>query len=79
LVAGIQGGKRLTVFENSVLRRIFGPKREVVEGDWKNYVMKSFMLCTAHQNFSGDTIEKNEMVGACSAYGEGRACTGFWL
>jgi hypothetical protein len=25
---------RLRVFENRVLRRIFGPKRDVVRGDW---------------------------------------------
>ena len=30
------------------------------------------MVCTAHQCFSGDKIEKNEMGGACSACGEGR-------
>jgi len=28
------------------------------------------------QYCAGDKIEKNETVGACSAYGE--ACTGFW-
>jgi len=26
---------RLRVFENRVLRRIFGPKREEVTGDWR--------------------------------------------
>jgi hypothetical protein len=26
---------RLRVFENRVLRRIFGPKREEVAGDWR--------------------------------------------
>jgi hypothetical protein len=26
---------RLRVFENGVLRRIFGPKRDEVMGDWK--------------------------------------------
>ena len=26
---------RLRVFENRVLRRIFGPKRDVVTGDWR--------------------------------------------
>ena len=26
---------RLTVFENRVLRRIFGPKRDGVTGDWR--------------------------------------------
>jgi hypothetical protein len=26
-------------------------------------------MCTAHQYRSGDKVEKNEMGGACSAYG----------
>jgi hypothetical protein len=30
------------------------------------------MICTAPQYYVGDEIEKNEMDGACSAYGEGR-------
>jgi len=28
------------------------------------------MICILTQYFSGDKIEKNEMGGACSAYGE---------
>jgi hypothetical protein len=36
-------------FECGVLRKIFGPKREVVAGDWKNFVLKSCMVCTPHQ------------------------------
>ena len=39
---------RLRVFENRVLRRLFGPKREEVIREWKNYIMRSFMICTAH-------------------------------
>jgi hypothetical protein len=31
--------------------------------------MSSLMIGTAHQIFSGNKIEKNEMGGACSAYG----------
>jgi hypothetical protein len=27
--------RRLRVFENGALRRIFGPKRDVVTGEWK--------------------------------------------
>jgi hypothetical protein len=27
--------RRLRVFENSVLRRVFGPKRDEVTGDWR--------------------------------------------
>ena len=32
--------------------------------------MSNFMICTAHQIFSADKIEKNEMGWACSVYGE---------
>jgi hypothetical protein len=28
---------RLTVFENRVLRRIFGPKRDEVTGEWRKF------------------------------------------
>jgi hypothetical protein len=38
---------RLGVFENIVLRRIFGPKRDEVNG--QNCIMKSFMICTLRQ------------------------------
>jgi hypothetical protein len=30
------------------------------------------MICTAHQILWSDEIEKNELGGACSAYGDGR-------
>jgi len=29
------GGKKLRVFENMVLRRIFGPRRDEVKGKWR--------------------------------------------
>jgi hypothetical protein len=35
LVSDIQEGHRLRVFENRVLRRIFGPKRDEVTGEWR--------------------------------------------
>jgi hypothetical protein len=34
-------GRRLRVFENRVLRRIFGPKRDEVTGNGENYIMRS--------------------------------------
>jgi hypothetical protein len=40
--------RRLRVFENRVLRRIFGPKRDEVTGSGENYIMRSIMNCTAH-------------------------------
>jgi hypothetical protein len=33
--------RRLRVFENRVLRRIFGPKRDEATGNGENYIMKS--------------------------------------
>jgi hypothetical protein len=33
--------RRLRVFENRVLRRIFGPKRDEVTGNRENYIMRS--------------------------------------
>jgi hypothetical protein len=33
---------RLRVFENRVLKRIFGPKRDEMTGEWKNCIMRNF-------------------------------------
>jgi hypothetical protein len=35
LVTNIKGGRWTGVFENRVLRRIFGPKRDEVTGEWR--------------------------------------------
>jgi hypothetical protein len=40
---------RLRVFENRVLRRIFGPKRDKVTGEWRSWTMMSFIFCTHPQ------------------------------
>jgi len=44
---------RLREFENSVLRRIFGPKRDRVTGEWEKYVMRSLTTSTPHQALCG--------------------------
>jgi hypothetical protein len=41
--------QRLRVFENRVLRRIFGPKRDEVTVNGENCITKSFMICTLRQ------------------------------
>jgi hypothetical protein len=33
-------------FEDRVLRRIFGPKRDKVRGFGENYIMRSLIICT---------------------------------
>jgi hypothetical protein len=40
---------RLKMFENRVLRRIFGPKRDYVMGGEENCIMRICMICTLHQ------------------------------
>ena len=41
--------RRLRVFEKRILRRIFGPKRDEVTGEWRKlYIMRSLMICTPH-------------------------------
>jgi hypothetical protein len=40
---------RLGVFDNRVLRRIFGPKRDEVTKNGENCIMKSFVICTLRQ------------------------------
>jgi hypothetical protein len=37
----------LKVFENRVLRRVFGPKRDEVTGNGENY-MRSLVICTPY-------------------------------
>jgi hypothetical protein len=38
---------KLRLFENRVLRRIFGSKRDKFQGNGENY-MRSFRTCTDH-------------------------------
>ena len=64
------------MFENRVLRRIFGHKKDEVTGNGESYIMGSLMICTLTQYCSGDQSKKNEMAGACSTYGESRVVYG---
>ena len=66
----LRGERRLRVFENRVLRRIFGPKRAEVTGEWsKLHNVELNYLYNSSNNFSGDKIEKNEIGRSCSTYG----------
>ena len=40
--------RRLRVFENRVLRRVLGPKRDKVTGNGENYIMRSLLICTPY-------------------------------
>jgi hypothetical protein len=53
------------VFENRVLRGIFGAKRDEVTGEWRR--LHNEELITRY--YYGDQIKKNEVGGACSTCG----------
>jgi len=66
LVADIEAGTRLRMFENRVLRKICGPRRNEVTGEWRKLHNEELN----DQYCSGDKIEKNKMGGTYSTYGE---------
>jgi hypothetical protein len=49
LVLTLREDNRLRVFENRVLRRIFGPKRDEVTGVGENCIMRNFKTCAVLQ------------------------------
>ena len=52
--------RRLRMFENRVLRRIFGPKRDEITREWgKLHNEERNDLYSLPNDFSGDRIEKN--------------------
>ena len=64
---------------NGLLRRIFWPTGDEVTREWRklHYEELNDLYCSP-KYCSGDKIEKNEMGGACSAFGgEERCIQGF--
>ena len=45
--------RRLGVFENRVLRRVFGPKKDEVTGNGENYTMRSLGISTPYPILCG--------------------------
>ena len=45
--------RRLRVFENRALRRVFGPKRDEVTGNGESYIMRSLGICTLYPTLCG--------------------------
>jgi hypothetical protein len=62
---------RLRVFENRVLMRIFGPKRDEVTGEWRKIAQRgaSWFVLFAKYN-QHNQVEEDEMGGSCSTNGE---------
>ena len=71
--------RRLRVFENRVLRRIFGPKRDEVTGEWRKLRHESFLISTLHQMlFRWPNQEERDGRRVGHVWGMGEVHTGFW-
>ena len=69
---------RLRIFENRVLRRIFGPKRDEVTREWRKIHNEEFNDQYSSSNIVCMNISRMRWVGACSMYGgEERYIQGF--
>ena len=55
------------MFENRALRRMFRPRRDEVTGEWRNLNNEEL----------NDQLDKNEMNGARTTYGERICYIGF--
>jgi len=45
--------RKLRVFENTMFRRVFGPKRDEITGNGEDYIMRSLVICTPYPVFCG--------------------------
>jgi hypothetical protein len=55
-----------------MLRRVFGPKRDEMTGEWRKLRNEEVNdLYSLPQYCADGKIEKNEVGGACDAYGGG--------
>jgi len=71
---------RLRVFENMVLRRIFGPKRYKVTGEWRKLHNEEVNVLYSSPNII-QVIKSRRMVwvgGMQQVWGRGEVYTGFW-
>jgi hypothetical protein len=68
----------LSVFENRVLRRIFGPKREEVAGGWRRLHSKEFHNLHNSKNIIRE-IESRRMGGVGHVACMGEMSNTFWL
>jgi len=69
----------LRVFENRVLRRILGPKRDEVTGEWRNLHNEELNDLYCSSNIFR-VIKSRQMrwAGHVARMGKGEAYTGFW-
>jgi hypothetical protein len=63
--------RRLRVFENRVLRRVFGPKRDEVTGEWRKLHNEELNDLYSLPNIVRVVKIEKKMGGVCGTYGRG--------
>ena len=71
--------RRLRVFENRVLRRVFGSKREEITGEWIKVLNEELSHLYSLPNIVR-VVKSRRMrwAGHVARRGRGELCTGFW-
>jgi len=64
--------RKLRVFENRVLRRIFGPKMDEVTGKGENYIMRSLIIVLLAEYCSGTESRRMRLAGHVARMGKRR-------
>ena len=70
--------RRLRVFENRVLRRIFGPKRDEVTGEWRKLHNELNVLYSSPIIVRVIKSRRMRWARHAACMGRGEGYTGFW-
>jgi len=71
--------RRLRMFENRVLRRIFGPKRDEVTGEWRKLHNEELNdLYCSHNVLRVIKTRRMRWAGHVALWGKTEVYTGFW-
>jgi hypothetical protein len=62
---------RVRVFENRILRRIFGPRRDDVTGERRKLHSVELHTLYSSPNVEADQIKENEVGGTCGTHRRG--------
>jgi hypothetical protein len=66
---------RLRVFENRVLRKVFGPKRDEVTGEWRKLRNEELHILYSSPNIIRHIrIKENNVGGTCGTHGREEEC-----
>jgi len=75
----MSGLKKQRVFENMVLRRIFGPRRDEVTGEWRRLHNEELNeLCSSPNIVWAIKLRSMRWAGHVARMGEERGCIGSW-